>query len=558
MAATAQSLPVDLYHLLSTELADRLDFPTLYNCVTSSAQIANSGAIAALYRISHSAPVKGGGEGLSLAEQELTVQRWSILWRSIILSAFGKTLHPYCRHLRLLDLRDLADLLDDDKFRNKITKNFFAGELSQFHHVSTATRGRPARLDIKRIVTAIGDKITQSSPLLDALTEPTNSSMLSSQLVNWAPRLTHLKSLDLWDGAALADEAVQNALHQHCPNLSVLRLYSSRNDDADRAIATFISGMQQNTLTYFENLSICHIGTETCLALNHHGKSLQSLKLFLTGDDVPALALLQGCTSIMDLSLTSPTGVPDLKATQNDIYLEIIEWLQKCISLREISFMNFTSAPDLLLPVLLNKDVRLQKLQINANDTNANDTGMYVVNNHREFHQALTQQPDLTRLLLRADPDPATRDDIDTLIDSFVSLKALRELGLWRISDYFTDAHIGMLAQQLPKLEELYVGGYGISDSCFNDLAQLKNLRVLTLSGVTTFTEKGIMDFVNQLGTGNRGLVLAVDNADYDSALSQESQEIIRAAIMTKLDGRFEYQLLRDPNYPDLDSDDSD
>lgn len=48
--ATAKSLPVDLYHLLSAELAERLDFPTLYNCITSSAQIANSGAIAALYR----------------------------------------------------------------------------------------------------------------------------------------------------------------------------------------------------------------------------------------------------------------------------------------------------------------------------------------------------------------------------------------------------------------------------------------------------------------------------------------------------------------------------
>lgn len=48
--ATAQALPVDLYHLLSAELAERLDFSTLFNCIASSAQIANSGAIAALYR----------------------------------------------------------------------------------------------------------------------------------------------------------------------------------------------------------------------------------------------------------------------------------------------------------------------------------------------------------------------------------------------------------------------------------------------------------------------------------------------------------------------------
>lgn len=31
-------------------------------------------------------------------------------------------MYPYCRYLRVLDLRDLTDLLDDDKFRGKIAK----------------------------------------------------------------------------------------------------------------------------------------------------------------------------------------------------------------------------------------------------------------------------------------------------------------------------------------------------------------------------------------------------------------------------------------------------
>lgn len=469
----------------------------------------------------------------------MTVQRWSILWRTIILSALGKTLHPYCRHLRLLDLRDLGDLLDDDKFRGKIAKQFFAGKLAQFHFVhSTSTRGRAARLDIKKIVTAIGDKITQHSPLLEALSEPTNSSVLSSVLSDWAPRLPHLKELDLYDGQALANETLQKQLHQHCPNLSSLRIYSSINN-ADHAIATFVDGMQPNTLTYFENISICGIGAETCQALNHHGKSLQSLKLGLAENAVPAIALLQGCTSISTLALASSTGTTDLKATQNDVFLEIVQWLRSCARLNEVSFTNFVSAPDLLLPVVLNKDIKLQKLQINASED-----GMYVVQNHRDFHQALSQQPSLRRLLLRADPDPVTRDDIDALMDAFTSLQDLRELSLFRISDYFTDSHIGRLAVSLPNLEELYVGGYGISDAVFDSLAGLKNLRVLTFSGITTFTEAGIMSFVNKLDEGNKGLVLAVDNADQDTAMSQDSQDAIRDALFTQLDGRFEYQLL--------------
>ena len=43
-------LPADVFHQISAELAARLDFDTLYNCIVSSKHIANSGAITALYR----------------------------------------------------------------------------------------------------------------------------------------------------------------------------------------------------------------------------------------------------------------------------------------------------------------------------------------------------------------------------------------------------------------------------------------------------------------------------------------------------------------------------
>jgi hypothetical protein len=48
-------LPADVFHQISAELAARLDFDTLYNCIASSKQIANSGAITALYRYPDSA-----------------------------------------------------------------------------------------------------------------------------------------------------------------------------------------------------------------------------------------------------------------------------------------------------------------------------------------------------------------------------------------------------------------------------------------------------------------------------------------------------------------------
>lgn len=40
-------------------------------------------------------------------------------------------------------------------------------------------------------------------------------------------------------------------------------------------------------------------------------------------------------------------------------------------------------------------------------------------------------------------------------------------------------------------------------------------------------------------------MMLSVDNADPESAISVEGQDLIREMMATKVDGRFEYQLLR-------------
>ena len=47
---TDVKLPLDLLHLVCTELASRADFGTLFNCAVSSKHFANAGALANLYR----------------------------------------------------------------------------------------------------------------------------------------------------------------------------------------------------------------------------------------------------------------------------------------------------------------------------------------------------------------------------------------------------------------------------------------------------------------------------------------------------------------------------
>ena len=461
------------------------------------------------------------------------------------MSAIGQTIYPYCKHLRMLDLRDLGYLLEEDKFRQgRIVKNFFSGPLERFHltldaPVRQGSRNRPKKLDIRKIVVTVGDVITEQSPLLEALTEPTQDGLLSSALLSWAPKLTNLRRLDLYDGSALADETVCSLLHSHCPNLDALRIYFATSQDADRHIASFLNGRVPDTLTCFECISDCHIGVETATALNTHGKSLAVLKLHLTEDKIKALGCLQGCTSVTTLSIDYSGQPDDLKGTQNDLYLEIVEWLRACVALRDISISHMISAPDLILPLLLSKEIQLHKLQINSKDHRD-----FLVKDHRDFQQSLGQQFSLQELSLRADPEEVGRDDLDTMTTSICSLSNLRHLTLTRISDFFTNEHIQAFANHLENLEHIYVGGYGITDGVWDSVARLKSLRSLTFSGLTDFTMAGILRFVEQLGDGNQGLMLAIDNAANESALTSEEQDTVREALAAKVEGSLAYQLL--------------
>ena len=56
------------------------------------------------------------------AQQELSVSRWAIKWRSVLLACMGHAFFPYHRHLRSLDLRDLDYLFRDPKFRTRIER----------------------------------------------------------------------------------------------------------------------------------------------------------------------------------------------------------------------------------------------------------------------------------------------------------------------------------------------------------------------------------------------------------------------------------------------------
>lgn len=57
-----------------------------------------------------------------LQQQERIIGKWAGLWRTITLSSLGKTLLPYSRYIRTLNLRDLEQLLQDRKFQDKFSE----------------------------------------------------------------------------------------------------------------------------------------------------------------------------------------------------------------------------------------------------------------------------------------------------------------------------------------------------------------------------------------------------------------------------------------------------
>ena len=301
-------------------------------------------------------------------------------------------------------------------------------------------------------------------------------------------------------------------------------------------MAQFFSGLRPNSLESFEVFSRSNISVQAFLALNNHGRSLVELKLpGLNAEAVESISMLKGCTALRVLHLEDTLGHVNLEDTQNDVFLEVNEWLRQCKDLKDIQFRRFQSGPALLSSLILENSIRLTKLTLDG----------YTMRSSRDFHQALIHQPELEELFLKGDGEDVLRDDIEALVDSLCKLSKLKHLELKDVSDYFRDENIVKLAQHLPQLENLYTSGFGITDAIWDALATLQSLRSLVFNAMTRFTLNGILDFISKLGPGNRGLLLSVMNADPDYNLGENEQSLVRDTIAAKVDGRFDFTPFR-------------
>ncbi|KAF2191035.1 hypothetical protein K469DRAFT_362915 [Zopfia rhizophila CBS 207.26] len=474
------------------------------------------------------------------------VQKWAILWRSIIASSLDGTLFPYCRYIKTLDFRDLGYLLDDDQFKGKLPKQFFSEPLARFY-MTVDTPLRPSgrklvQLNVPSIIDAIGEVVTQHTPMLETIT----GKLLSHALVRWAPRLPRLQTLELYDGSPLEDELVHASIYQHCPQFNSLSIYTWAAEERDHKLSKFFGTVRPQSLKMMETIRDIGAGAETFLALNNHGEALKDLRLCVSNDSLPHLSLLRGCTALEALRIEDTHGTINLEKTQNDVFLEMIEWLRNCENLQRLSFTKLQSASSIVVPLLLEEKIKLRKLEIDS----------YVPKDSQIFHQALTHQRSSLRFLsLSGDTDGMFRDDIDILVESLKQLTELRVLKLLLVQEVFQDYHLVDIIDNLRFLEELYVTGIEIKDDVLDSIAKLSNLRSVAFAGISKFTTDGLLEFVSRLSPGNHGIRIMVDMADPDTLLSDEEVALVRESLVEKVGGTLEYTPYRDPNVSEFEGD---
>jgi hypothetical protein len=480
------------------------------------------------------------------------------MWKSIIRSSLGTTAYPYCLYIRSLDLRNLAELLDDQLFREVALDTFFDHDMAKFLKaqetpIKKKKGGKASYLNIPLVLDLVGESITKF--VSEAASRNRNAVALEDlagnigpmALPRWTGRLSRLKSMTLWDGAALS-ESVAMAIAEKCPSFEDLTFCFCMRDDMDHDLATFFSTLRKNSLQSLAALSAHSVGPETLLALNHHSQSLKILKLDgLKLDTIRHVPLLQGCGSVEVLDLQGASeaeGLINLEATENDVFLQIVAYLCQCDRLRELVFTKFAGAPHILMHVCLRNNIRLRKLHVSG----------YALVSHQDFHKAISHQTALESLELRADPEGASRDDIDSLVSSVCQLTKLTYLNLFSTSDYFQTSEIQQLVSKLPNLEDFSFTGYDVTDNVWPAISGLHYLRTLNVHAVSSFSLDGLLDYISTLQESNQGLLLSVMNQNRDHNLSDPELEIIRESISAKVDGKFDFVLFREGQESEFDS----
>ncbi|GAD93807.1 hypothetical protein ANI_1_2340024 [Paecilomyces variotii No. 5] len=557
-------LPSDVWYIILGFLKADREYNTIFQCAVSS-RILTEPAIAVLYQLYDTSPVTGGGTedeqfksrrtAVSLAsarnEQDAVVRKWALMWRSIILSTFDKTYLPYYNYIRELDLTDLTNLISDSRFTGKIRDEFYDGELGDYafrdqagYELKGNKRLRSSKTSID--TAAIGERLGAAIVKKAAAVRELSGNVSPSSLSEWVRGLSQLQALSLWSGSALSQHA-EDEIKAHCPEFKKLTLFrwmDSSTDKAEETCERFLNGLRPHSLEYFEVISLSQLGPRSISGFGNHLNSLTELKL--TSLQIEAIAELPSLKSPPALRVLALTDSAPAARDEKfySIVKDVAEWICSCKSLRLLGLRRFLDDPALLSQALNDDRLRLTKLSVEG----------YTMQTSRAFHEALASQMSLQSLYLQGESSEFP-DDQAILVQALGQLSNLRELELKDISENFTPDHVVTLTPYLPQLERLWISGHDFDDEVWNAFLGLPKLRVLIIHALSDFTAEGILDFISQLGPGNRGLHLSILNALSDASITEEAQTVIGETLAQNLGGTFDFGLAQE-EYTESESED--
>lgn len=443
---------------------------------------------------------------------------------------------PYASYLRFVNLRDLDNLINQTpRFRLKIEKYFF----------------HDLRLQHKTVVEGFGDAIIEQNAMIEGV----SGKLGIDALQRWTSRLPRLRSLDLYEGEALAHEKTQQLICEKCPYFRELEILFWTNKEADRHLGPFFEKLPAQSLRRLKTTSSCGIASRTALALNNHSETLSDLNLILEPGALSALGDLKSCVNLQKLylKLTSDTN---LQVVQSETFDVFSAWLGACKYLKELTLINIESAQGAIIPLLLHEDIRLRELTIGTT------IAPFFTDAYPTFHYALSHQKELTSLCLWGDGESGTPEAVDSLIESVAQLTKLKKwdvrgqhFEIRGLMENFEDDHIIRLLLGLSQLEDVFIGGQFVTDQTLDVVGgSLPNLKRWTIMAPSRFSTDALLRFIDRLDeTGNEGLQLSVDMADPEHLLSTEEQQLVRSALSAKAKGSFDYTPWREPDASDSD-----
>ncbi|KAE8364888.1 hypothetical protein BDV27DRAFT_144942 [Aspergillus caelatus] len=436
--------------------------------------------------------------------ENAAIRKWAAMWRSITLSVLEHTYLPYYSYIHYLDLEGLWHLLCDLAFFTPEIDDYLSPAYWMKGNRWLRSSAKSFDKDFVLLTIGSGYIITTHRTRRHL----TGYQVQPSELAEFLQQLPSLQTLSVSSGASLTDH-VRDTIRNHCPDLKQLTIHSW---DGEQPIS-----------------SHSHLGPRMIRALGSHWNSLRELKLAYLG--------ITAINELLSLTVPPALKVLVLENTINVGYIEacsqltprVAGWISSCKALQQLELKQFMDDELILAQALLEKSLRLSSLSLAG----------YSIRNASLFHEALHHQPSLQNLYLKGEGSDKPEHN-KSLFQAISQLNNLRDLELEGVSDGFTTDDVIALTPLFPNLERLSIGGKYFRDDIWNAFLCLPKLKSLLILGRSEFKAKGVLDFIGQLGPGNRGFSLSILKSTIDTNIHEFAEAYIRDALISKLEEEFE------------------